>query len=106
MISPFATQVYKLLRKVPKGRVTTYKELAKAMNTNAFQAIGQVMRTNPYAPNVPCHRVVSANGTIGGFMGQKSGPNVAKKIKLLRKEGIHIKGNTILDFEQKLWKFN
>jgi methylated-DNA-[protein]-cysteine S-methyltransferase len=105
MISPFAKQVYKHLRKVPQGKVTTYKELAKAMNTNAFQAIGQVMRSNPDAPNTPCHRVVSANGTLGGFMGAKSGPKVLKKIRLLKKEGVLVHGNRVVDFERKLWKF-
>jgi methylated-DNA-[protein]-cysteine S-methyltransferase len=105
MISPFAKQVYKLLRTVPKGKVTTYRELAKAMNTNAFQAIGQVMRANPNAPNTPCHRVVSANGTLGGFMGAKSGPKVLKKIRLLKKEGVIVHGNRVVDFEKKLWRF-
>lgn len=105
MISPFASKIYKLLKTVPKGKVTTYKELAKAMDSKAFQAIGQVMRTNPYAPNVPCHRVVSANGTIGGFMGAKSGPKIVKKIRLLKKEGVLVHGNRVVDFEKKLWRF-
>jgi methylated-DNA-[protein]-cysteine S-methyltransferase len=105
MISPFAKQVYSYLRKVPKGKVTTYKELAAAMGTNAYQAIGQVMRVNPYAPNVPCHRVVSANGTIGGFMGATSGPKVVKKIRMLKKEGVIVHGNRVVDFEKKLWRF-
>lgn len=106
MVSPFAQQVYNLLKTVPKGRVTTYKELAKAMNTKAFQAIGQVMRTNPYAPAVPCHRVVATNGMLGGFMGERSGPTVLKKIHLLKKEGVIVHGNKIVDFERKLWRFN
>lgn len=105
MVSPFAQQVYSLLRTVPKGRVTTYKELAKAMNTKAFQAIGQVMRSNPYAPAVPCHRVVATNGMLGGFMGERSGPTVLKKIHLLKKEGVIIHGNKVVDFERKLWRF-
>jgi len=105
MISPFAKKVYKLLRSVPKGKVTTYKELAKAMGSNAFQAIGQVVRSNADAPNTPCHRVVSANGTLGGFMGAKSGPKVVKKIRLLKKEGVVVHGNRVVDFERKLWKF-
>jgi len=105
MVSPFAQQVYNLLKTVPKDRVTTYKELAKAMNTKAFQAIGQVMRTNPYAPAVPCHRVVATNGMLGGFMGERSGPTVLKKIHLLKKEGVIVHGNKIVDFERKLWRF-
>jgi methylated-DNA-[protein]-cysteine S-methyltransferase len=105
MKNPFATKVYKLLRQVPKGKVTTYRELAHAMDTRAYRAIGQIMRTNPNAPNTPCHRVVSANGTLGGFMGAKSGPKVLKKIHLLKKEGVLVHGNRVVDFEKKLWKF-
>jgi methylated-DNA-[protein]-cysteine S-methyltransferase len=105
MISPFAKKVYKLLRTVPKGKVTTYKELANAMDSKAFRAIGQVMRSNPDAPNTPCHRVVSANGTLGGFMGAKSGPKVLKKIRLLKKEGTLVHGNRVVDFNKKLYRF-
>ena len=48
-----ADKAYDLLRKVPKGRVTTYKEIALALDTKAYQGIGQIMRNNPYAPEVP-----------------------------------------------------
>lgn len=105
MVSPFAQQVHSLLKTVPKGRVTTYQELAKAMNTKAYRAIGQVMRSNPYAPVVPCHRVVASNGMLGGFMGEKSGPKVLKKIRLLKKEGVFVHGNKVVDFDKKLWRF-
>lgn len=105
MISPFAQQVHKLLKTVPKGRVTTYQELANAMGTKAYRAIGQVMRSNPYAPHVPCHRVVASNGMLGGFMGERSGPKVLKKIHLLKKEGVIVHGNKVVDFEKKLWRF-
>jgi methylated-DNA-[protein]-cysteine S-methyltransferase len=49
----FADKAYDLLKKVPKGRVTTYKEIAHAMDSKAYRGVGQVMRTNPYAPEVP-----------------------------------------------------
>jgi methylated-DNA-[protein]-cysteine S-methyltransferase len=49
----FAEKAYDLLRKVPRGRVTTYKEIALALDTRAYQGVGQVMRNNPYAPEVP-----------------------------------------------------
>jgi methylated-DNA-[protein]-cysteine S-methyltransferase len=49
----FAEKAYALLRKVPKGRVTTYKEIAHALNTRAYRGVGQAMRNNPYAPDVP-----------------------------------------------------
>jgi O6-methylguanine-DNA--protein-cysteine methyltransferase len=49
----FADKAYDLLRKVPKGRVTTYKEIAHALETKAYRGVGQAMRNNPYAPEVP-----------------------------------------------------
>ena len=49
----FADKAYDLLRKVPKGRVTTYKEIVHALETRAYRGVGQTMRRNPYAPEVP-----------------------------------------------------
>ncbi len=92
-MTPLQEKTYVLLKKVPKGRVTTYKALADALGTRAYRAIGQFMRTNPYAPGVPCHRVVASDGTIGGF-----NAGVAKKIRMLRAEGVKISGNKIVDF--------
>lgn len=52
-MNTFADNAYDLLRKVPKGRVTTYKEIAHALKTRAYRGVGQAMRRNPYAPEVP-----------------------------------------------------
>ena len=49
----FADRAYDLLRKVPKGRVTTYKEIAHGLGTKAYRGVGQAMKRNPYAPEVP-----------------------------------------------------
>lgn len=49
----FAEKTYDLLMRVPKGRVTTYKEIALALGTRAYRGVGQAMRRNPYAPEVP-----------------------------------------------------
>ncbi len=49
----FSDKVYDLLRKVPEGRVTTYKEIAHALGSRAYQAVGQAMKRNPYGPEVP-----------------------------------------------------
>ena len=94
---PFNEKVYTLLKKVPKGKVTTYKVLAEKLGTKAYRAVGQAMRCNPYAPEVPCHRCVSSDGSIGGFSGTKN-PNskeVKRKIRMLRNEGISIDNNKI-----------
>ncbi len=91
-------RTYELLKHVPAGRVTTYKALADALGTKAYRAIGQFMRTNPDAPNTPCHRVVASDGSIGGFMGASNGTAIQKKIQMLKNEGVKIKGTKILNF--------
>ncbi len=99
----FSERAYTLLRKVPKGKVTTYKALAEALGTKAYRAVGQAMRCNPYAPHVPCHRVVSSDGSIGGFSGKKTGKAIQNKIEMLKKEGIWFEGRRIRDFERVLF---
>lgn len=91
----FAEKVYSLCTKIPPGKVTTYKEIAQALNTKGYQAIGQAMRCNPYAPHVPCHRVIASDGSLGGFKGKKKGKEIKEKIKLLEKEGVKIIDNKI-----------
>ena len=100
----FAEKVYLLCTKIPKGKVTTYKEIALALNTKAYRAVGQALRCNPYAPMVPCHRVVANNGTIGGFKGFLTGKTIQEKIALLEKEGIIIQQRKI-DLNQYLYSF-
>lgn len=102
-MTPLQEQTYELLKKVPKGRVTTYKALAAALHTRAYRAIGQFMRTNPYAPAVPCHRVVASDGSIGGFRGKTSGKEIADKIAMLAKEGVQVKNHKIVNFDKKYY---
>lgn len=104
-MTPLSTRVYTLLKTVPKGRVTTYKALGVALKTKAYRAIGQILRHNPYAPIVPCHRVVASDGTLGGFNGATKGPHMRKKIALLREEGVQVKNNHIIDFRSILFTF-
>lgn len=95
----FNDQCYEILRQVPKGKVTTYQELAKALNTKAYRAVGNAMNKNPYAPEVPCHRVVKSNGEIGGFAS-----GTKKKIQMLKKEGIEISAGKV-DLGRYLYQF-
>lgn len=60
-----------------------------------YQAIGQVLRKNPYAPVVPCHRVVRSDGSLGGFKGCIAGKEIVAKEKMLKAEGVKIKENKI-----------
>jgi len=86
---------------VPKGKITTYGELAKAVGLkNGQRVIGRVMNRNPNPVVVPCHRVINSNGKIGGYaFGQDA------KISLLTKEGIEIHDGKIVDFEKKIYRF-
>ncbi|HLC54288.1 MAG TPA: MGMT family protein [Candidatus Nanoarchaeia archaeon] len=86
----FTERCYTLLKKVPRGKVTTYKALAHALNTKAYRAVGNAMNKNPYAPQVPCHRVINSDGSLGGFAS-----GIGNKISLLKKEGIVIEDNRI-----------
>lgn len=99
MKKSFSEKVYKKLKKVPKGKVTTYKDLARAVNSKAYQAVGTAMNKNPYVPKVPCHRVINSNGNIGKFAF-----GTANKIKMLKKEGIIIKKGKI-DLKKFSYKF-
>ena len=97
----FTERCYSLLKKVPKGKLTTYKAIASALGTRAYRAVGNALHKNPYAPLVPCHRVVKSSGEIGGFA-----LGIKKKIEMLQKEGIKIRENKIVDFDIKFHKFN
>lgn len=87
-ISEFQYKVYSKLLEVKPGKVTTYKKLGEAVGCQSAQAIGQVLKKNPFAPDVPCHRVVRSNLSLGGFSGSVDDVEVARKIKLLEEEGV------------------
>ena len=82
----FQLKVWKYLKTIPKGRVKTYKQVALAINMpKASRAVANACAKNPYAPKIPCHRVIRSDGSIGGYSG-KGG--IKTKKKLLKKEGI------------------
>ena len=84
----FETRVYDLISTIPKGKVSTYALVARALDCGSNQAVGQALRRNPFAPRVPCHRVVSAAMTLGGFNGQRDGDELARKRRMLEEEGV------------------
>jgi len=100
----FSEKCYKILKKVPKGKITTYKDLAKALKTKAYRAVGTAMNKNPNPGSntgkVPCHRVINSNGSLGGFAS-----GTKKKIAMLKKEGISVKNGKVVDFKKFLYKF-
>jgi methylated-DNA-[protein]-cysteine S-methyltransferase len=101
----FDEEVWAIIERIPNGRVTTYKIIAEKLGTRAYRAVGNACRRNPHAPKIPCHRVINSDGRVGGYMGKTSGAQVEKKIRLLRGEGIEIKGDRVLNLEKVLFKF-
>lgn len=86
----FREKVLRVVKKIPRGRTLTYKEVAKMAGfPRAWRVVGNVLNQNK-DPNAPCHRVVKSNREIGGY---RNGSE--KKIKLLQKEGIIIKHGKI-----------
>lgn len=85
-ITPFQRRVYLALLDVPPGTTITYGELAERIGCRSAQAIGQALRRNPFAPEVPCHRVVAADGSLGGYNGERDGEQIECKRRLLEVE--------------------
>ncbi len=103
MATALQKRVWQKLNEIPKGKVTTYKLLAKAINSKAIRAVASAVGKNPYAPEVPCHRVVLSSGKLGGYTHPRG---VAKKGELLEGEGVKIVGNKMEDFEEVLYRFD
>ena len=105
MKKTFSEKCYSILRKVPKGKVTTYKELARALNCRAYRAVGTAMNKNPFSIKkknqiyVGCHRVINSDGRVGGFAS-----GTKKKIEMLKKEGINVVNGKV-DTKKYLYKF-
>ena len=86
---------------MPKGKITTYGELAKAVGLkNGQRAVGKIMNKNPYPVIIPCHRVIKSDGKIGGYA---YGEEI--KSNMLSKEGIKIENGKILDLENTIYRF-
>lgn len=107
MATEFQNKVYKLCKKIPKGKVTTYKIIAEKLGTKAYRAVGQALNKNPYGilkykskKMIPCHRVVDSRGHLHGFA-----HGLKKKAGLLRKEGIKINNFRIKEFKKIIFKF-
>ncbi len=82
--SAFLQSVWKECLKIPKGKVLTYKQLAQKIgNPNASRAVGSALAKNPFAPYVPCHRVIRSDGGMGGYSAEGG---IARKKQMLQKE--------------------
>ena len=86
MVSLFAKKVYQIVKKIPRGKVLTYKDVAGMIGqSQSSRAVGNALNKNPDPLKVPCHRVIRSDGQVGGYA---SGSK--KKIEILRKEGVKI----------------
>jgi O-6-methylguanine DNA methyltransferase len=89
----FRERVYQIVKKIPRGKVATYGQIAQlAGNPKADRAVGLLMKTNPFIPKVPCHRVVGFDGSLVGYSG---GKGISTKKKMLLAEGVSFVGNKV-----------
>lgn len=93
-LTPFRKQTLTLLCHIPRGRYSTYQAMSdhitKTSHKTCARAVGNAMRNNPFAPEVPCHRILAADGSLGGFGGHwgEQGKFASKKHELLEEEGV------------------
>ena len=86
--SKFQLKVWNYLKSIPKGTVKTYKQVAIAINKpKSARAVANACAKNPYAPKIPCHRVIRSDGGPGGYSGRGG---IRQKLKLLRSEKVAI----------------
>ena len=84
----FQLKIWKYLKTIPKGTVKTYKQVAIAIKKpNSARAVANACGKNPYAPKIPCHRVIRSDGGLGGYSGRGG---IKTKLRLLRSEKVHI----------------
>ena len=96
----FNERCYELLKLVPEGKVTTYSEIAKALNTKAWRAVGSAMAKNKNLFVIPCHRVVRSDGAIGQYaLGSD------KKAQLLLDEGVAVSNGKITNLSKCMHRF-
>jgi methylated-DNA-[protein]-cysteine S-methyltransferase len=92
-----AADVYEVLTRIPKGKVSTYGDIARAIGSQgASRAVGKILNMNPNPVVVPCHRVVLSDGRIGGYA---FGTN--RKKQLLVSEGLRFHGDRMADFSNR-----
>ena len=100
-ITKFAQDVYDACSRIPLGKVSTYQDIAVYINRpRSCRAVGNALNHNPFAPQVPCHRVVRSDGALGGFA---SGSG--NKEQILNREGIRIIKGKVWDFNNVRFRF-
>ena len=103
-VTPFQRRVYDVVSAIPPGRVATYGGVARAVGCRCCRAVGQALRRNPFAPQVPCHRVIAGDFTLGGFNGHRDGAEPVRKRRRLAKEGVRFDAAGRLDDPRRIWE--
>ncbi|BGP14821.1 hypothetical protein JCM10213_001813 [Rhodosporidiobolus nylandii] len=113
-VTAFQWKLYDLLVTLPLGKVSTYGQLASLLSSSP-RAVGSALRHNPFAPTVPCHRIIASTLFIGGFNGEwkngeaknggafAAGGMVSEKLELLKREGVEFDGKGFLKDKGCLW---
>ena len=99
-VTLFQQRVYEAVMQIPRGRVSTYGLVAASIGCASARAVGQALRRNPFAPKVPCHRVIASSLASGGFRGECAGPEVLRKLTMLGREGVRFSGGKLADPER------
>ncbi|KLO13847.1 DNA binding methylated-DNA--cysteine S-methyltransferase [Schizopora paradoxa] len=109
-VTPHQWAVYDFIMNIPCGKVSTYKQICDALGEGSPRSVGSALRNNPFAPYVPCHRVVASDFYLGGFVGEwgtekTSGSQCSKKLDMLTKEGVPFTSDHKLkNPERSLWR--
>lgn len=96
----YQSRLQKLLLQIPKGKVTSYREIGKAMGTRGYHFIGQLLKHNPFPHEFPCYKVVCSDGSLGGYS-----LGADEKVRLLEADGIKVEDGGIVDFTARLHHF-
>jgi methylated-DNA-[protein]-cysteine S-methyltransferase len=86
----FDQRVWAITSRIPRGKVATYAQVAKALRSTGYRAVGMALNRNPFAPEVPCHRVVGSTGKLVGYAG-----GLSKKKAMLAEEGVLLNGDRV-----------
>jgi methylated-DNA-[protein]-cysteine S-methyltransferase len=101
----FEQTIYDAVREVPHGMVTTYKDLAERVGCRSYRAVGQALARNPDGPEVPCHRVIRSDLSVGGFFGDERDVVVRHKQGLLEAEGVCFDGEGRMMEPGRVYRF-
>ncbi|MFW6152335.1 MAG: MGMT family protein [Verrucomicrobiota bacterium] len=102
-MTEFQTRVYEAVKLVPRGKVATYTRIGSIVGCGSARAVGQALKENPFSPQVPCHRVIASDLSLGGFRGRIKGKALMDKKNMLQSEGVVFVRGKIAD-KGFLWR--